>query len=145
MQILQHRDIIATIAPRGGQNPPALGTSKPTFPRQPSDPWRSYQNCTAIVMVFPRQLSGSLILVSWSHPEGHSANDRLWHKAVVQRRQPERLLWGAKRKFTASMSAFGDKAAGNWSLCFRLKLDTVFSAEVDPTRSSIVLSVLGNG
>jgi hypothetical protein len=35
------------------------------------------------------------------------------HKAVVQRRQPERLLWGAKRKFRASMSAVGGKADGN--------------------------------
>ena len=32
---------------------------------------RSYPKCAALVMDFPPQLSDSLILVSWSCPEGH--------------------------------------------------------------------------
>ena len=30
-----------------------------------------YQNCAAVVMVFPAQPSDNLILVSWPCPEGH--------------------------------------------------------------------------
>ena len=49
-----------------------------------------------------------------------NTNDRCWHKTAVRGLMRERLLWDAKRKFRASMSAVGGGKDGNWSPDFRL-------------------------
>ena len=63
--LIIHFGSLGRIAVAKQKSPARGGACKPTFPREPSNPWRSHSNCAAVVRVFHLSLLDSSIFADW--------------------------------------------------------------------------------